>query len=77
MSSNLIFHACTKNVELDYHFIRERVSTKEFQIQFLSSKEQIADILTKPLPSHRFLSLRHLLCIHPVPGISLRGGIKR
>ena len=32
LSVNLIFHACTKHVEVDYHFVRDRVAKKEIQI---------------------------------------------
>lgn len=48
LSTNPIFHA-KKNIEVDYHFIRERVSHKLLQIDFVSSSDQVADGFTKPL----------------------------
>ena len=39
LSANLIFHARTKHVEVDYHFVRDRVAKKEIQIHFISSKD--------------------------------------
>ena len=35
--ANPIFHSHTKHVEVDYHFVRDRVAKKEIQIHFISS----------------------------------------
>jgi hypothetical protein len=31
LAANLIFHAGTKHIELDFHFVREQLATKKFQ----------------------------------------------
>lgn len=49
LASNPMFHAKTKHVEIDYYFIRERVASGQLHIQFLCSKDQIADVFTKGL----------------------------
>ncbi|KAL6311622.1 hypothetical protein AAG906_027411 [Vitis piasezkii] len=58
--SNPVFHARTKHIELDYHFIREQVQQCNIQVHFISSDE-IADILTKPLGQHLFVKHRDKL----------------
>ncbi|XP_015689736.2 uncharacterized mitochondrial protein AtMg00810-like [Oryza brachyantha] len=49
LSANPVFHARTKYIEVDYHFVRERVSQKLLEIDFVSSGDQVADGFTKPL----------------------------
>jgi hypothetical protein len=49
LSANPVFHAWTKHIKVDYHFIRERVSRRLLKIDFISSKDQVADEFTKPL----------------------------
>ena len=44
-----MFHARTKHIEVDYHFVRERVSWKLLEVNFVSSGDQVADGFTKPL----------------------------
>jgi hypothetical protein len=39
-----------KHIEVDYHFVRERVAQKLLRVKFISSKDQLADIFTKALP---------------------------
>ena len=68
-------HAHTKHIEIDYHFVRDRVAKKTLVVKFLSSKDQLADILTKPLVSARFAHLRTNLNVCSQP-LGLRGSIE-
>lgn len=49
LSANPVFHARTKHIEVDYHFVRERVLQKLLEIDFVSSQDQVADGFTKAL----------------------------
>ena len=58
LSANPVFHARMKHIEVDYHFVRERVSQKQLQIKIISSKDQLADTFTNPLPLPQFEACR-------------------
>jgi hypothetical protein len=49
MLINPVFHARIKYVEIDYHFMRERVAIKQLVIWFISTGDQIADGFTKAM----------------------------
>ena len=68
LSVNPIFHARTKHIEVDYHFVRERVARKALDIKFISTHDQLADVLTKTLGSPVFIKFRdnlNMVLPHP------------
>jgi hypothetical protein len=38
-----------KHIEVDYHFVRERVAQKLLEVRPISTKDQVAGGFTKPL----------------------------
>jgi hypothetical protein len=50
-----IFHDWSKHIEIRDHFIRDMVKKGAVQLQFIPTKEQLADIFTKPLVKGKFV----------------------
>jgi len=50
LSGNPIQHQRTKHIEMDIHFVREKVAKGDVRVLHVSSRYQIADIFTKGLP---------------------------
>ncbi|GKV47359.1 hypothetical protein SLEP1_g54265 [Rubroshorea leprosula] len=73
MTVNPVFHSCTKHVEIDYHFVREKVALGHLITRFVSSTSQLADIFTKPLTRDSFHRLCSKLGLVSLPLPNLRG----
>ncbi|KAD4178801.1 hypothetical protein E3N88_27392 [Mikania micrantha] len=67
LSANPVFHARTKHVEVDFHFVREKVAQGQLSAQFISTHDQIADVFTKALPTDRFTVLKSKLQVASRP----------
>ncbi|GJX87579.1 hypothetical protein Tco_0339593 [Tanacetum coccineum] len=58
LSKNHVLHSRTKHIEIRYHFLRDNVQKGNITIEKVASKDNIADILTKPLKREPFNLLR-------------------
>ena len=63
LSKNDVNHKKSKHIEVRYHYVRECVQNKLIHLEYLQTKEMLADILTKPLSANRFLYLRSKLLV--------------
>ena len=61
VSKNPVMHSKTKHIPIKYHFLREQVLEQNVKLEYVPSKEQAADIFTKPLPREAFEYLRQKL----------------
>ena len=58
ISKNAVMHAKTKHIAIKYHYVRELVEGKKVKMEYIHTKEQIADIFIKPLPKDTYEYLR-------------------
>ncbi len=54
VARNHVFHACTKHIEVHYHYVRERFSTGENSLAYVPTQDNIVDLFTKALPREKF-----------------------
>jgi hypothetical protein len=63
MADNSVEHSRTKHIVNRYHFLRDHQQRGDIVITYVSTKEQLADIFTKPLDGKTFTKLRNELNI--------------
>ncbi|KAF0742665.1 hypothetical protein Ae201684P_000735 [Aphanomyces euteiches] len=65
---NPLNHSRTKHIDVRYHFVRERVQLEELKLENVPSRDNIADLFTKPLVAAVFVPLRETLglCLPPM-----------
>ncbi|GLJ07859.1 hypothetical protein SUGI_0075700 [Cryptomeria japonica] len=59
--NNPVMHSTTRHIAIKYHFLRDKVEAQEVRMDYVPTREQVADIFTKPLPVSTFEYLRHKL----------------
>lgn len=74
MSPIPVHHHHTKHIEIDLHFVCDKVSIGQVRVLHVPSSSQYADTFTKSLPSPTFLDFRSSLNVHDFSPIqSMRG----
>ena len=61
MTKKLVFHDKMKHIEIWYFYIHEMVQKEVVKLQYVSTDEQVADVLTKSLSRVKFEHFRDKL----------------
>lgn len=57
VAENPSHHGRMKHIDIKFHFIRDKIRDKLIKVDRVPSSENLADLLTKPLPRPAFVSL--------------------
>jgi hypothetical protein len=63
IADNPIDHSRTKHIDIRHHFLRDHQQRGDIEIAYINTKDQLADIFTKPLDEKTFCKLRNELNI--------------
>ena len=75
LAKNPVFHARTKHIEIDVNFVKEKVLSKEIEVRFVPSEEQVANVFTKALSTLKFDYFKDKLVLDKSK-LSMRGDVK-
>ncbi|KFK44388.1 hypothetical protein AALP_AA1G251100, partial [Arabis alpina] len=67
LCANPVFHSRMKHIALDYHFIRNQVQSGALRVVHVSTHDQLADVLTKPLSRMAFNKFSSKIGVTRVP----------
>ncbi|KAE8693334.1 hypothetical protein F3Y22_tig00110813pilonHSYRG00189 [Hibiscus syriacus] len=70
MSANPVYHAQSKHVDLDVHFIREKVAAQHLCVNYIPASHQIADGFTKLLSKTTFEMFREKIGVSNIGDIA-------
>ena len=65
LSKDNKFHARTKHIDVQYHFVREAVEDGKMSVVYIPTDDNPADIFTKPLAKPKFRHFVELLGLRP------------
>ena len=63
LANNLVQHSRTKHIDIRHHFLRDHVAKNDISLEGVRTKDQLADIFTKPLDEATFYLLRNELSV--------------
>ena len=65
LAKNPVHHARTKHIDIQHHFIREKVESCEIRLEYVPTEEMVADALAKALPRPRFEKFVGMMGLRP------------
>ena len=73
LAYNPVFHKNTKHIDTQFHFVREKIQSKEISLEYCKTCDNVAHIFTKPLARVKFELFRKMLGVQENP-FSIKGG---
>ncbi|XP_025636165.1 uncharacterized mitochondrial protein AtMg00810-like [Arachis hypogaea] len=73
LAANPILHSKSKHFETDLQFVRDYVAKQVVQVSHVPGTIQLADVLTKSLPSATFLEFRSKLMVEDLKKLNVAG----
>jgi hypothetical protein len=65
---NPVYHGRNKHIQIRYHFVLECATEGRIEIQFVGTNNQLAGILTKPLPRVKFQEMKEKIGVSRING---------
>ena len=75
LAKNPEFHKRTKHIDIRYHFVREKVEDGQAVLEYISTLDMLADIMTKTIPAAQFCILRDKLGIQAPTTVESSGSV--
>ena len=69
IANNPVHHSRTKHIDVQHHFVRERISLGDVKLEYCSTDLMLADTLTKALPSPAFHKTSTITQYHQLFGL--------
>jgi hypothetical protein len=66
LSKNPVLHDRSKHIKIRYHYLRDMVQRGAVRLQFVTTKDRVADVFTKPLSRTKFEYFRDKLGVIPL-----------
>lgn len=58
LSKNPVLHGRSKHIHVRYHFLRELVNDRVIELEYCTTREQLSDLMTKPVKLEVFEKLK-------------------
>uniref|UniRef100_H3H8Q5 Reverse transcriptase Ty1/copia-type domain-containing protein n=1 Tax=Phytophthora ramorum TaxID=164328 RepID=H3H8Q5_PHYRM len=75
LAKNPQFHKHTKHIDIRYHFVREKVEDGQVVLQYVSTTDMLADMMTKAITAVQFQVLRSKLGIQGAIAVESSGSV--
>ena len=54
MAKNPVDHTRSKHIDIQHHFVREKMACGELRLEYVPTEEMVADVMTKALSAPKF-----------------------